>query len=46
MVVELGRTDIIRSAPYHPQSQGKLERSHATWKQKLRYDMIERATEG
>ncbi|XP_066917470.1 KRAB-A domain-containing protein 2-like [Clytia hemisphaerica] len=27
------------SRAYHPQSQGKLERSHATWKKKLVYDI-------
>ncbi len=28
----------IKSAPYHPQSQGKIESSHKVWKSKLRYD--------
>ena len=28
-----------KSRPYHPQSQGKIERSHRTWKRKLEYDM-------
>ena len=27
------------SSQYHPQSQGKIERSHGTWKTKLRYDL-------
>ena len=26
---------MIHSRPYYPQSQGKVERSHSTWKQKL-----------
>ena len=29
---------LIRSSPYHPHSQGKIERSHAAWKRKLYYD--------
>lgn len=38
-VLELAREfhiKIIHSSPYHPESQGKLERSHATWKRKIR----------
>ena len=27
--------NIIHSRPYYPQSQGKIERSHSTWKCKL-----------
>ena len=27
------------SRAYHPESQGKVERSHATWKKKLVYDI-------
>ena len=30
----------IESWPYHPQSQGKIERSHGTWKTKLRFDIL------
>ena len=30
----------ICSRAYHPQSQGKSERSHGTWKAKLRYDLL------
>ena len=30
----------INSRPYHPQSQGKIERSHSTWKRKLEYDIL------
>ena len=30
----------IESRPYHPQSQGKIERSHGTWKTKLRFDIL------
>ena len=35
---------IIRSSAYTPTTQGKDERSHRTWKEKLRYDMMERIT--
>ena len=28
-------TEIRRSEPYHPQSQGKIERSHSTWTRKI-----------
>ena len=31
---------MINSAPYKPQSQGKIESSHVTWKRKIRYDLI------
>ena len=30
----------INSRPYHPQSQGKIERSHSTWKRKLEYNIL------
>ena len=30
----------IESRPHHPQSQGKIERSHGTWKTKLRFDIL------
>ena len=30
----------IESRLYHPQSQGKIERSHGTWKTKLRFDIL------
>ena len=30
----------INSRPYHPQSQGKTERSHSMWKRKLEYDIL------
>ena len=29
----------IRSRSYHPQSQGKIERSHGTWKRKIQFDI-------
>ncbi len=31
---------IVRSSPYYPQSQGKCERSHQTWKAKLYFDIL------
>ena len=31
---------MIRSSPYYPQSQGKIERSHGTWKRKLLSDTL------
>ena len=30
----------ITPRAYHPQAQGKIERSHGTWKNKLRYDIL------
>lgn len=33
---------IIRSSAYTPTTQGKDERSHRPWKEKLRYDMMEK----
>eukprot|EP00118_Oscarella_pearsei_P022811 m.267105 g.267105 ORF g.267105 m.267105 type:complete len:286 (+) comp40508_c1_seq30:569-1426(+) len=30
---------MIFGSPYYPQSQGKDERSHQTWKQKVKYDI-------
>ena len=30
---------IIRSSPYHPQSQSKVERSHRTLRKKMMYDL-------
>ena len=35
------KVNIIRSRPYHPQSQGKDERSHRTWKDYLAHDLKE-----
>ena len=34
------RIQYITSRAYHPQAQGKIERSHGTWKNKLRYDIL------
>ena len=32
---------IINSRAYHPQSQGKVERSHRTLREKIRYDILQ-----
>ena len=37
---------IIRSRPYHPQSQGKVERSHRTLKSMMMYDMVKMNRDG
>ena len=34
------RCGIISSRVYDPQAQGKIESSHGTWKNKLRYDIF------
>ena len=31
---------IIRGSPYHPQSQGKVERSHISLRKKINFDLI------
>ena len=36
---ELLKIKLKNSRPYHPQRQGKVERSHGTWKKKLEFDM-------
>ena len=35
---------LITSSPHHPQSQGKDERSHHTWKSKIKYDYLKGKT--
>lgn len=39
-------TRIIYSRAHHPQSQGIVERSHGTWKNKIKHDMIKEAEKG
>lgn len=36
----------IRSRPYHPQSQGKVERTHRELRKKISYDLIKRGKKG
>ena len=38
---KLLKIKLIYSSSNHPQSQGKIERSHATWKDKIRHDLID-----
>ena len=37
---------IICSSPYHPQSQGKVERSHRALRSKMEYDIIQMGSKG
>ena len=37
---------MIKSRPYHPQSQGKVERSHRSLKKKIMYDFINLGEKG
>ena len=37
---------IICSSPYHPQSQGKVERSHRALRSKMEYDIIQMDSKG
>ena len=37
---------MITSRPYHPQSQGKVERSHREFRKKLHYDMVHLKSKG
>mgnify|MGYP001795616374 CR=1 FL=1 len=37
---------IIRSRPYHPQSQGKIERIHRTLRSKMEYNILKMDKEG
>ena len=35
---------IVRSSPYHPQSQGKVERSHRSIRRKFTYDLLQQVS--
>ena len=37
---------MIKSKPYHPQSQGKVERSHRRLRKKIKYDSIKLGKKG
>ena len=37
---------MVRCRPYHPQAQGKVERSHRVLRQKIHYDMVSKRTHG
>ena len=40
------KAKIISSSPYHPQSQGKVERCHRAIRRKILYDLIRKDDEG
>ena len=40
------RVKVIQSSPYHPQSQGKVERMHRALRKKLLYDLIHMKRQG
>jgi hypothetical protein len=37
---------MLRCRPYHPQAQGKVERSHRVLRQKIHYDMMKKGKKG
>ncbi|KXJ08126.1 Retrovirus-related Pol polyprotein from transposon 412 [Exaiptasia diaphana] len=37
---------IIRGSPYHPQSQGKVERSHRSLRKKIMFDLLQLSKKG
>ena len=44
--LEMIGIEISTSRPRHPQSQGKCERSHGTWKSKIRFDVLDDSRTG
>ncbi|KAL9957913.1 hypothetical protein ACROYT_G034868 [Oculina patagonica] len=34
------RINVVKGRPYHPQSQGKVERAHRSFRKKLMYDLL------
>lgn len=45
-VCETLNVRIIKSSAYSPQTQGKDERSHRTWKEKIKFDLINNNNNG
>ena len=43
---KLNKIHDVRSRPYHPQSQGKVENSHYMLKSKMAYDLIKMGEKG
>lgn len=39
-LMESMQVRIIQSSPYHPQSQGKVERTHRVLRKKIMYDLV------
>lgn len=39
-LMESMKVKVIQSSPYHPQSQGKVERMHRALRKKILYDLI------
>ena len=40
------KVKMVRCRPYHPQAQGKVERSHHVLRQKVHYDIVKRRKHG
>lgn len=40
------RIKMTKSSAYHPQSQGKVERSHRTLRKKINYDLVKQGRKG
>ena len=38
--------EMTRNRPYHPQSQGKVEQSHRTFRRKVSYDLVTQKKNG
>ena len=40
------KVKMVRCRSYHPQAQGKVERSHCVLRQKIYYDMVKKRKHG